>query len=168
MTNPEVFIRESLKFSEETDYREGEMIYRSLRMSLKEPIYRYVRTLTEFEHFVEEPLSSLTVGKQSDRRRPRGGNNFRFAPPSRLINLDNNVEGGLLVLQRHDLRPQLLDHEADFGPLPLQFICNKSHAQPLHRIAWILCAQPTGVWWQLLHNCANLSTSTSPRSEIFR
>ncbi|OHV22675.1 hypothetical protein EOS93_30835 [Rhizobium sp. RMa-01] len=54
MTKPEVFIIESLKFSEETDYREGEMIYRSLRMSLKEPIYRYVRTLTEFEHFVEE------------------------------------------------------------------------------------------------------------------
>lgn len=54
MTKPEVYIIESLRFSEETDYREGEMIYRSLRMSLKNPIYRYVRTLTEFEHFIGE------------------------------------------------------------------------------------------------------------------
>lgn len=54
MTKPEVFIIESLKFAEETDYREGEMIYRSLRMSLKDPVYRYVRTLTEFEHFIGE------------------------------------------------------------------------------------------------------------------
>lgn len=54
MTKPEVFIIESLKFEEEDDYREGEMIYRSLRMSLKDPAYRYVRTVTEFEHFIDE------------------------------------------------------------------------------------------------------------------
>ncbi|MBP2549680.1 hypothetical protein J2858_002603 [Neorhizobium galegae] len=54
MTKPEVFIIESLKFEEEADYREGEMIYRSLRMSNKNPLYRYVRTMTEFEHFVGE------------------------------------------------------------------------------------------------------------------
>jgi hypothetical protein len=30
------------------------MIYRSLRMSLKEPLYHYVRTVTEFEHFIGE------------------------------------------------------------------------------------------------------------------
>ena len=30
------------------------MIYRSLRMSLKKPLYHYVRTVTEFKHFVDE------------------------------------------------------------------------------------------------------------------
>lgn len=54
MSKPEVFVIESLKFSEEQDYREGEMIYRTLRMSLKEPLYHYVRTIAEFEHFVDE------------------------------------------------------------------------------------------------------------------
>jgi hypothetical protein len=54
MTKPEVFIIESLNFDEETDYREGEMIYRSLRMSLKKPKYHYVRTLAEFKHFIKE------------------------------------------------------------------------------------------------------------------
>jgi hypothetical protein len=54
MTKPEVFIIESLNFDEEADYREGEMIYRSLRMSRKFPIYRYIRTIGELEHFIDE------------------------------------------------------------------------------------------------------------------
>ncbi|WP_428245526.1 hypothetical protein [Ferrovibrio sp.] len=54
MTKPEVFIIESLKFDEEKNYREGRMIYRALRMSLKNPIYHYVRTATELQHFIDE------------------------------------------------------------------------------------------------------------------
>lgn len=53
-TKPEVFIIESLKLDEEEHYREGEAIARSLRMSLKTPQYRYVRTARELEHFVDE------------------------------------------------------------------------------------------------------------------
>lgn len=53
-TAPEVFIIESLKFDEEQDYREGESIARSLKMSGKSPIYRYVRTAQELQHFVDE------------------------------------------------------------------------------------------------------------------
>jgi len=53
-TRPDVFIIESLKFSEEEHYREGQAIARSLKMSLKEPIYRYVRTAQELQHFVDE------------------------------------------------------------------------------------------------------------------
>lgn len=49
-----MFIIESLKFDEEEHYREGQMISQALRMSLKDPQYRYVRTRTEFEHFVDE------------------------------------------------------------------------------------------------------------------
>ena len=54
MSKADVYIIESLNFDEEEKYREGEMIYRSLRMSGKEPIYNYVRTVAELEHFVEE------------------------------------------------------------------------------------------------------------------
>jgi hypothetical protein len=54
MTKPEVFIIESVKFDEEETYLEGEMISRSLRMSLKNPIYRYVRTKKELTHFLQE------------------------------------------------------------------------------------------------------------------
>lgn len=54
MSKAEVFIIESLNFTEEEDYREGEMISRSLKMSLKNPIYRYVRTKLELQHFVDE------------------------------------------------------------------------------------------------------------------
>jgi len=57
MTKPEVFIIESLKFSEEADYREGEMIYRSLRMSLKGP------------HL---PIRAHAHGVRTFRRRVRG------------------------------------------------------------------------------------------------
>lgn len=53
-TKPEVFIIESLKFDEEDDYREGRMIANALKMSLKAPIYRYVRTKAELEHFIDE------------------------------------------------------------------------------------------------------------------
>lgn len=53
-TKPEVFIIESLKLNEEEHYREGEAIARSLRMSLKTPQYRYVRTARELEHFIDE------------------------------------------------------------------------------------------------------------------
>lgn len=51
-TIPDVFIIESLRVSEERDQREGEIIYRSLRMSGKKPIYHYVRTRRELEHFI--------------------------------------------------------------------------------------------------------------------
>jgi hypothetical protein len=54
VSKPEVFIIESLRFDEEADYREGEMIAKALAMSLKTPLYRYVRTRAEFEHFVDE------------------------------------------------------------------------------------------------------------------
>jgi hypothetical protein len=54
MSKPEVFIIESLNFDEEESYREGEMIARSLKMSLKNPVYRYVRTKLELQHFVDE------------------------------------------------------------------------------------------------------------------
>lgn len=54
MSEPEVFIIESLKFEEEENYREGDMICRSLRMSGKKPLYHYVRTTAELEHFIGE------------------------------------------------------------------------------------------------------------------
>ena len=51
-TIPDVFIIESLKTKEEQHNKEGEIIYRSLRMSGKMPIYHYVRTKRELEHFI--------------------------------------------------------------------------------------------------------------------
>lgn len=54
MSKPEVFIIESLKFDEEEAYREGKMLADALRMSLKNPVYRYVRTKIELQHFVDE------------------------------------------------------------------------------------------------------------------
>lgn len=54
MSKAEVFIIESLNFEEEEIYREGKMIAQALTMSLKHPIYRYVRTKTELKHFVKE------------------------------------------------------------------------------------------------------------------
>lgn len=53
-TKPDVFIIESLKFDEEDDYREGQAVAGSLRLSRKDPIYRYVRTAKELQHFVDE------------------------------------------------------------------------------------------------------------------
>ncbi len=47
----EVYIIESLQ---EDDHREGEVIYRTLRMAGKEPIYRYIRTIDELDHFVDD------------------------------------------------------------------------------------------------------------------
>lgn len=58
MSKAEVFIIESLKFKEEQDYREGEMIHRALRMFLKDPRYCYVRTVAEFKHFIAEFVKS--------------------------------------------------------------------------------------------------------------
>lgn len=53
-TRPDVFIIESLGFADEEHRREGEIISRALRMSGKRPIYHYVRTRRELEHFVAE------------------------------------------------------------------------------------------------------------------
>jgi hypothetical protein len=54
MSKAEVFIIESLRFEEEEHYREGQMIAQALKMSLKHPLYRYVRTKAELQHFVDE------------------------------------------------------------------------------------------------------------------
>lgn len=54
LTKPDVFIIESLNIPDEEHRREGEIIFRSLKMSGKNPIYRYLRTRTELEHFVKE------------------------------------------------------------------------------------------------------------------
>jgi hypothetical protein len=53
MTVPEVFIIESLKLSDEKHRREGEIIYRSLKMADKNPIYHYIRTRKELKHFLD-------------------------------------------------------------------------------------------------------------------
>lgn len=53
-TKPDIFIIESLKYDEEKDHKEGEMIFRSLTMSAKKPEYRYIRTKTKLEHFTQE------------------------------------------------------------------------------------------------------------------
>jgi hypothetical protein len=50
----DVFIIESLKVKEEVDRKEGEIIYRTLRMSGKNPVYHYVRTERELRHFINE------------------------------------------------------------------------------------------------------------------
>ncbi|MBL8599940.1 MAG: hypothetical protein JNL14_19560 [Devosia sp.] len=47
----DVYIIESLH---EDDEREGEVISKTLRMSGKNPIYRYVRTAQELQHFVDD------------------------------------------------------------------------------------------------------------------
>lgn len=47
----DVYIIESLK---EDDDREGEVIYRTLKMAGKDPIYRYIRTVEELDHFVND------------------------------------------------------------------------------------------------------------------
>ncbi len=52
MSKPEVFIIGSLDFDEEEKHREGKMIFRSLGMSGKDPIYHYIRTAAELEHFI--------------------------------------------------------------------------------------------------------------------
>jgi len=53
-TRPDVFIIESLNFEDEEHRREGEIISRALRLAGKDPIYHYVRTRRELEHFVAE------------------------------------------------------------------------------------------------------------------
>lgn len=47
----EVYIIESLN---EDDDREGEVIYRTLKMAGKDPVYRYIRTVNELQHFVDD------------------------------------------------------------------------------------------------------------------
>jgi hypothetical protein len=47
----DVYIIESLRESED---REGEVIYRTLKMAGKNPIYRYIRTAAELEHFISD------------------------------------------------------------------------------------------------------------------
>jgi hypothetical protein len=53
-TVPQVYIIESLGFDDEAHRKEGEVISRTLRMLDKDPIYHYIRTEEEFEHFLAE------------------------------------------------------------------------------------------------------------------
>ena len=57
-TNAEVCIIESLGFFDEQDRREGEIIYRSLKMTGKSPHYIYVRSRQELEAFLKEYADS--------------------------------------------------------------------------------------------------------------
>lgn len=50
----DVFIIESLDFADEKSRKEGEIIFRALQMSGKSPIYHYVRTRQELQHFIGE------------------------------------------------------------------------------------------------------------------
>ena len=54
ITKPEVFIIESLDVDDELHHREGEVLSRTLTMSGKHPIYRYIRTKKELIKFVAE------------------------------------------------------------------------------------------------------------------
>lgn len=47
----EVYIIES---PNEDDDREGEVIYRTLKMAGKDPVYRFIRTVNELQHFVDD------------------------------------------------------------------------------------------------------------------
>ena len=53
-TTPDVCILESLNFMDEDSHREGEVVYRTLKMSGKNPYYVYIRSRDEMEAFVEE------------------------------------------------------------------------------------------------------------------
>jgi len=58
-TDPNVYIIESLDFDDEDNDRfEGRALAEMLRLSGKNPIYRYVRTSQEFEHFFEDFCNS--------------------------------------------------------------------------------------------------------------
>ncbi|WP_426128256.1 hypothetical protein [Pararhizobium sp. PWRC1-1] len=65
-------------------------------------------------------------------------NKIREAEPVRLGGLDDHVEVRSLLLQRHDLRSQLLEMS-----ILARFLFNSStnHLQPLYKIAAILFAQ---------------------------
>ena len=54
MSKPEVYIIESLGLDDENRRKEGEIISRTMRLSGKKPIYRYVRTQRELEYFVSD------------------------------------------------------------------------------------------------------------------
>lgn len=53
-TKAQVFIIESLDVEDEEHRKEGEILSRTLRLAGKDPIYRYVRTKPELEHFIAE------------------------------------------------------------------------------------------------------------------
>lgn len=54
MTTPEVYIIESLDLEDEGNRKEGEVLSRTLSLSGKKPIYRYIRTKKEFEYFIDD------------------------------------------------------------------------------------------------------------------
>src|ERR1700730_2687551 len=54
MTKPTVCIVESLSFLEESSHREGEIIFRTLRLSEKQADYIYIRSRRELERVAEE------------------------------------------------------------------------------------------------------------------
>ena len=53
-TIPKLFIIESLDIEDEEHRKEGEILSRVLTMAGKAPIYRYVRTKAELQHFIKE------------------------------------------------------------------------------------------------------------------
>ncbi len=54
-SKPEVFIVESLSLDDEKEDRfEGDVLCKVLRLSGKEPIYRYIRTKRELAEFADE------------------------------------------------------------------------------------------------------------------
>jgi len=54
-TEPEVFIIESLRPEDvDAERKEGDLIYRILRMGLRNPEYRYVETREAFDHAIQE------------------------------------------------------------------------------------------------------------------
>jgi hypothetical protein len=58
-TDPNVYIIESLDWDDEENNRfEGRLLADMLELSGKQPIYKYIRTSQEFEHFFEEFCSS--------------------------------------------------------------------------------------------------------------
>jgi hypothetical protein len=57
-SHAEVYIIESLDFDDEGERKEGEILSRTLTLSGKKPIYRYVRTKQEFNHFLDDFVRS--------------------------------------------------------------------------------------------------------------
>lgn len=54
MSKAEVYIIESLGINDENDKKEGEILSKTLYLSGKRPIYRYVRTRKELRYFVDD------------------------------------------------------------------------------------------------------------------
>jgi len=57
-SKPEVYIIESLGLDDEAHLKEGEIISRTLKLSGKMPIYRYIRTTKELEYFTNDFVKS--------------------------------------------------------------------------------------------------------------